>query len=133
MFTLTIMPWLVKFSEARKHGMVDDSDSDESVDEANADWQLPGSDVFAANDDAGDVKVTGNVPWSSGDDADDGFSSAASDNSERDEARQSRRNVSWNAQYASAKSPRSTNENALGESQNFSWNQFASARSFGDE
>ena len=118
LFTLTLMPWLIKFSQARKHGMDDESDSDASADEANDDWQLPGSDSFS---NSGVKVVTGNVPWSSGDD--DGFSSVASDYSRKDISTQANR-VSFK-QSSERNGHRSERQSSL--------DQFASARSFGDD
>ena len=81
-FVLTLMPWLVKFSQAHEQNGVED-DSDETGGDENIDWQLGDSNVMAAN--GGNVEVSGNVPWHPADD-DDSFSSVAS--SDIDEERQ---------------------------------------------
>lgn len=121
-FVLTLMPWLMKFSQACERHDDEDDDSEES----DADWQLGDSGVGAAN--GANVALSGNVPWNP---SDDSFSSVASGGSEGENARQSRRNDSLK-HFESAKSFRGSNGDDVGRSvRNASWKQYASAKSFG--
>jgi hypothetical protein len=139
-FVLTLMPWLVKFSQGRDHGD-DDDESNESGD--GADWQLDDSRELAAAGDRDAVKVSGNVPWNPSASDVNSFSSAASDACVNgggggggvDENGRSGRKLS-SKRFASAKSfgdSGSWDDVGASSGRNASWNQFASARAFGDE
>jgi len=126
-FVLTLMPWLVKFSQGREHGGDEGDDSDEeSADDVNADWELGDSNASAAKGDGDRVKLTGNIPWNP---SDESVSSVTSGDGDGENGRQSR-NASWN-QYASAKSFGRKKGNDMGRSRRTSWQQYVSAKSFG--
>jgi hypothetical protein len=133
LFTLTLMPWLVKFSQARKHGMDDESDSDANAKDSNDDWQLPGPDSFSNSS----VKLTGDAPWIRDGD-DDSFSSVANDYSRQDISttnmdrftQTSKRNVTWKTSDREKRMPSINGDRFERVS---SLDQFASARSFVDD
>lgn len=139
-FVLTLMPWLVKFSQERDHGDGDD-ESDESGD--GADWQLDDdSKELAASSGRDTVKVSGNVPRRNSMASDeDSFSSVASDavvngdgddidGEDKDEDGRPGKKLSWE-RFASAKS--FGDDVGASSVRSASWNQFASARAFGNE
>ena len=103
-FTLTLMPWLVKFSQARGNDDDnDDEDSDENADEADDDWATQDSGAFAA-DENGYVEWSGNGPRIPS----DGWHSPVP-SEDADDMKRSGRNVSWN-QFWSTKSFGSSDE-----------------------
>lgn len=132
-FVLTLMPWMVKYSNAR--GGNDDESSEESDDDA--DWQLNDSTNIAENG-ADSVRVSGNVPWNpsaslSALDDDDEYSSVPSD-ADSVEAERPRLRPFWKRRESSDSfvSTSAGNGESFGMSQRRSTqlSQFASARAF---